>query len=152
MPASKNTDVLHIYNEDLYISIPSNEHFSLTKGQFEQKVLLICLHEDVNDASMLTLDKMMKSCKLEEKDYGLVVISSQNEALEVIQQFRPGIVILFGIVLQTQQLQINKTWYKPFHYNQIQFLQSDSLAKLNQNQELKVQLWNKGLKVLFKIN
>ena len=146
-----SSDILHIYNEDLYISIPSFDRFKMSKGNFDKKILLLCLESDANDANLATLEKMMTSCKVQESDYGLVYVQHHEDALEALQQFKPEIAILFGLILKNNQLQINKTPYKPFRFHQMRLLQSDSLTLLNQKPELKVNLWNQGLKVLFKI-
>jgi hypothetical protein len=146
-----SSDILHIYNEDLYISIPSFDRFTFYKGAYEKKILIVCLQSDQNEANMMTFEKMMASCKLQEADYGLVFINQHEEALEALQQFRPESAILFGLALQNDHVQINKTPYKPFRYHQMRILQSDSLTLLNQKPELKAALWNQGLKVLFNI-
>lgn len=148
---SDSSDVLHIYNEDLYISIPTFDSLVIAKGGYEKKVLILCLKSDQNEANSIMLEKMMNSCQLKESDYGLVFLDQHRESLEALQQFKPETAILFGIILQNDHLQINKTPYKPFRFHQMKILQSDSLSMLNQKQELKVTLWNQGLKRLFNI-
>lgn len=151
MITSDSSDVLHIYNDDIYISIPTFDRFKSSKGNFEKKILLLCLENDLNEANTITIEKMMTSCKLQIDDYAVVYLKHEDEALEALQQFRPEKAILFGLPLQNNQLQISKTWYKPFKFNQITIIQSDSLSILNQKPELKMTLWNPGLKILFKI-
>ncbi len=149
MPELNPEDILSIYNEYLYIDIDNISNHNLKAGQYEQKILVLFLENDFSIANETMLQKMISSCKLADKDTYSISLNHENDALKVIQQYNPTTVLSFGISFQGEHFRFNKTYYKPFRFNNIKFLLSESLTKLNSDEQLKRTLWTNGLKPLF---
>jgi hypothetical protein len=143
--------VLHIYNETLYTNIDSKASHELLKGSFQQKILILISKEDNLPANQELLAKMLTACKLQEADYQISMLVEKNAVLTIINQLNPETVILFGLSLNNEAFNAQKNVYKPFRFNQIKFLLSNSLSEVSANAAMKSSLWTTGLKPLFNI-
>jgi hypothetical protein len=151
MPSHNNEDILSIYSEKLYVSPNNIDEFKIVSGNFEQKVLVLFLENDLNTTTDQLLQKMMAGCKLTSNDYYFVALKTEMDALKAIQHFNPAFCILFGVQLRSEILQLHKEPYKPFRYNSIKFVVSDPLSVIVNNEQLKASLWKNGLKILFQL-
>lgn len=142
-------DILSIYNEYLYIDVNNISNHRVVTGQFEQRILVLFLESDYNAGTETMLQKMMASCKLEQKDTYFVALKDENQLLAIVQHYNPITVVSFGLTFQGETIRFNRSAYKPFRFNNIKFLLSDSLTKLNSDDQLKRTLWTNGLKPLF---
>jgi hypothetical protein len=79
------------------------------------------------------------------------MVLQKNAILPIINQLNPETVLLFGLNLNNEALNAQKNLYKPFRFNQIKFLLSNSLSELGANAAMKSSLWTTGLKPLFNI-
>lgn len=143
--------VLHIYNETLYTNIDSKASHELLKGSFQQKILILISKEDNLPANQELLAKMLSACKLQEADYQISMLVEKNAVLSIINQLNPETVILFGLSLNNEAFNAQKNVYKPFRFNNIKFLLSNSLSEVSANAAMKSSLWTTGLKPLFNI-
>lgn len=143
--------VLHIYNETLYTNIDSKASHELLKGSFQQKILILISKEDNLPANQELLAKMLSACKLQEADYQISMLVEKNAVLTIINQLNPETVILFGLSLNNEAFNAQKNVYKPFRFNNIKFLLSNSLSEVSANAAMKSSLWTTGLKPLFNI-
>jgi len=143
--------VLHIYNETLYTNIDSKASHELLKGSFQQKILILISKEDNLPENQELLAKMLTACKLQEADYQISMLVEKNAVLSIINQLNPETVILFGLSLNNEAFNAQKNVYKPFRFNNIKFLLSNSLSEVSANAAMKSSLWTTGLKPLFNI-
>ena len=143
--------VLHIYNETLYTNIDFKASYELLKGSFQQKILILISKEDNLPANQELLAKMLSACKLQEADYQISMLVEKNAVLTIINQLNPETVILFGLSLNNEAFNAQKNVYKPFRFNNIKFLLSNSLSEVSANAAMKSSLWTTGLKPLFNI-
>jgi DNA polymerase III psi subunit len=143
--------VLHIYNETLYTNIDFKASHELLKGSFQQKILILISKEDNLPENQELLAKMLAACKLQEADYQISMLLEKNEVLNIINQLNPETVILFGLSLNNEAFNAQKNVYKPFRFNNIKFLLSNSLSEVSANAAMKSSLWTTGLKPLFNI-
>ena len=143
--------VLHIYNETLYTNIDSKASHELLKGSFQQKILILISKEDNLLENQELLAKMLTACKLQEADYQISILVEKNAVLSIINQLNPETVILFGLSLNNEAFNAQKNVYKPFRFNNIKFLLSNSLSEVSANAAMKSSLWTTGLKPLFNI-
>ena len=144
-------EVLHIYNETLYTNVDFNASHEILKGSFQQKILILISKEDNLPANHELLAKMLTACKLQEADYQISMVLQKNAILPIINQLNPETVLLFGLNLNNEALNAQKNVYKPFRFNQIKFLLSNSLSEVSVNAAMKSSLWTTGLKPLFNI-
>jgi hypothetical protein len=144
-------EVLHIYNETLYTNVDFNASHEILKGSFQQKILILISKEDNLPANHELLAKMLIACKLQEADYQISMVLQENAILPIINQLNPETVLLFGLNLNNEALNAQKNLYKPFRFNQIKFLLSNSLSEVGANAAMKSSLWTTGLKPLFNI-
>lgn len=144
-------EVLHIYNETLYTNIDSNASYEIIKGSFQQKILILISKEDNLLENQQLLTKMLAACNLQEADYQIGMVLEKNGILQIINQLNPETVLLFGLSLNNEAFNAQKNVYKPFRFNQIKFLLSNSLSEVSANAAMKSSLWTTGLKPLFNI-
>lgn len=144
-------EVLHIYNETLYTNVDFNASHEILKGSFQQKILILISKEDNLPANQELLAKMLIACKLQEADYQISMVLQENAILPIINQLNPETVLLFGLSLNNEAFNVQKNIYKPFRFNQIKFLLSNSLSEVSANAAMKSSLWTTGLKPLFNI-
>ena len=79
------------------------------------------------------------------------MLVEKNAVLRIINQLNPETVILFGLSLNNEAFNAQKNVYKPFRFNNIKFLLSNSLSEVSANAAMKSSLWTTGLKPLFNI-
>ena len=144
-------EVLHIYNETLYTNIDSNASYEIIKGSFQQKILILISKEDNLPENQQLLTKMLAACNLQEADYKIGMVLEKNAILQIINQLNPETVLLFGLSLNNEAFNAQKNVYKPFRFNQIKFLLSNTLSEVSANAAMKSSLWTTGLKPLFNI-
>ena len=144
-------EVLHIYNETLYTNIDSNASYEIIKGSFQQKILILISKEDNLLENQQLLTKMLAACNLQEADYQIGMVLEKKAILQIINQLNPETVLLFGLSLNNEAFNAQKNVYKPFRFNQIKFLLSNTLSEVSANAAMKSSLWTTGLKPLFNI-
>jgi DNA polymerase III psi subunit len=144
-------DIMHIYNENLYVEAENKAHYQIESGLFEKKALAVCLKNDTNEANMTLLSKMLAACKLSANDYYIISVENEEQLLLTLNELNPETAIIFGMNIHSPVFQVNKPPYRPFRFNQIKFLLSESLSTISVNTTSKRALWEDGLKVLFNI-
>lgn len=144
-------EVLHIYNETLYTNTDFATSYEILAGSFQQKILIFISNEDNLPQNQELLGKMLAACKLQEIDYQIAILEKKEAILQVVNQLNPETLLLFGLTLNNEAFNIQKHLNKPFRFNNIKMLLSNSLTEINANPALKSALWTTGLKPLFNI-
>ncbi len=144
-------ELLHIYDQPVYVDNYKDADDRLRLGGFEQKVLVAVKEEDFTSLNEALLVKMLLACHLEMKDY-YIITSASDEVIPSINQYQPETVLLFDLPLHSDIFKAMKEKYKPFRFAGKKFLLCDSLGMISATPSLKSTLWTAGLKPLFNIN
>ncbi len=144
-------ELLHIYDQPVYLPDDSDVNNVIPKGGFRQHVLVMVQAEDLNAENEMLLTKMLAACQFDEQDY-YIIKSQQEMVLPLINRFSPDTVLLFGLALNSAVFNSLKEKYEPFRFAGTKFLLCDSLTLISNTPTLKSALWTNGLKPLFNIN
>ncbi|KXK41514.1 MAG: nucleoside-triphosphatase rdgB [Bacteroidetes bacterium OLB11] len=118
-------------------------------GGFQRQVLLLVNQAEWNDANEEFLKKILSSCKLNEGDYLIVLLEAHQSSFDIIRLFSPKILLLFDVPFESSFFKSNKSFNKPFIYNQIKIVITHSLGELKNDKDKKLLLWNRCIKPLF---
>jgi DNA polymerase III psi subunit len=143
-------ELLHIYDQPVYIPDVSAISSLTPKGGFGKQVLVLVKEDDLNASNEMLLAKMLAACQLNESDY-YIISSTQDVVLPMIHRFMPETVLLFGLDLHSDTFDSLKDKYNPFRFGGKKFLLCDSLTSISNAPTLKAALWTNGLKPLFNI-
>jgi hypothetical protein len=128
---------------------PSELHL---KGKFNQKILWIVDEADypfLSDEDFQFLTQILNACKRNLDDIALLNINKEPlDPSQLQEQIKPVIVIASGLTPERKLFQVPD--YTISKQDAYQFLSTDSLSQIRNNQSIKQQLW-KGLKQLFEI-
>ncbi|MGN6568978.1 MAG: hypothetical protein ACTHJ0_13545 [Flavipsychrobacter sp.] len=116
-----------------------------------KKVLIISSPFASNSAEDMQLQKMLQACKLSTEDYNLFQIpDNQNFAWHKLREhFKPKMILLLGISPQDLGISALFKFNEACLFNDVLWLATVSLSAMEQQPDLKVQLWNSGLKPIF---
>ncbi len=124
-------------------------------GKNLQHILVLVNHENVPylpDEDMNFLAGIIGACKLTIADIALVNMA-RNEPLgyqELIHQFKPTVILCFGIGLEEAGFPLSFPYYQLQQYNKQTYLAAPPLATLATDVAEKRQLWA-CLKTLFSV-
>lgn len=128
---------------------PSELHL---KGKFNQKILWVVDEADypfLSDEDFQFLTQILNACKRNLDDIALLNINKETlHPSQLQEQIKPVIVIASGLAPERKLFQVPD--YTLSKQDAFQFLATDSLSQIRNNQSIKQQLW-KGLKQLFEI-
>ncbi len=128
---------------------PSELHL---KGKFNQKILWVVDEADypfLSDEDFQFLTQILNACKRNLDDIALLNINKETlHTSQLQEQIKPVIVIASGLAPERKLFQVPD--YTLSKQDAFQFLATDSLSQIRNNQSIKQQLW-KGLKQLFEI-
>ena len=144
-------ELLHIYDQPIYIDAVHEEGVMDAKEGAKTPILILSSPDQINQHTELLLEKMMGACKFQKEDYRLVP-ASQQSLLQRINVYQPDTVLLFGLSLESETFSSIKEKNKPFRFGGKKFLLCDQLSNIADSPSLKSDLWTNGLKVLFNIN
>lgn len=120
------------------------------------KNILLIIHEEnapyLPDNDMDFLAGILNACKLSLADTALTNIH-KNPAVTyslLIQQFKPKIILCFGINLSSLEFPLSFPEYQVQQYNNQLYLAAPSLTKLAADKQEKLQLWS-CLKKIFSL-
>jgi|JI6StandDraft_1071083.scaffolds.fasta_scaffold27221_2 hypothetical protein len=124
-------------------------------GKNERNILVLVDEKDViylPDEDLAFLTGVLTACKLTLSDVAIVNVATANEARyqQLLQQFRPGSILCFGINLAKLDFPLMFPEYQLQQYNNQSYLAAPTLSKLSSDKNEKMQLWN-CLKKLFSI-
>jgi len=137
----------------LTISLNNANELTLIAGNNVSTLLLYLPKSgaDMSEESLLSLHKLASAVKLSTEHY--LAINLKNHANLLFKDFAsmPNIkqVICFGITGEMIGLHLDYLIYKPFIFNNLNILISDSLEGISQDD--KKLLWH-GLQLMFKLN
>lgn len=147
-----HVELLPLYREPLIeLSHEGNNGFKKL-GQFKQKVLAIVLTKEWNSSNEDFIKKIFMSCGLNDKDYLIVLVDALDQVFGVINENSPEILFLIGINFESEIFTGNKKKYKPFNFNKIKIVLTDSLNDLQADKAKRLLLWNDCIKPLFNIH
>lgn len=122
------------------------------KGKFNQKILWVVDEADypfLSDEDFQFLTQILNACKRNLDDIALLNINKETlHPGRLQEQIKPVIVIASGLAPERKLFQ--EPDYTISKQDGYQFLGTDSLSRIRNDQSLKQQLW-KGLKQLFEI-
>ena len=150
----KNFIPSSIFSDHQLFVVPETNNRQLPGSGENRKHLLVLYRKEEESTSLKELlSKILAAAKFDiQQDVRLVELSSDEtfsvsalRSKEVIKQ-----VIILG--LNPGQLGLHFTFekYAPFPHTDCDFLIADPLSAINENRQLKGQLWN-AMKVLFSI-
>lgn len=123
----------------------------LVAGKESKSILVITNKLDAGSSEMQQLQKMLDACKLTPDQYNLLMLDNgQTAAWHMLREkLNPKIIFLIGIM--PAQLGISALFRlnEPNNFNDRIWLASISLKDLDQNPEIKKQLWLNGMKPVF---
>jgi len=150
----KNFIPSSIFSEQQLFVVPETSNSQLPgSGKNLKQLLVLYKKEEKPELLKELLSKILKAAQFDiEQDVRLVELSSDElfsftalQSKEVNKQ-----VIILGLTPSQLGLHFTFEKYIPLHHINCDFLVADSLAMINENRQLKAQLWN-ALKVLFAI-
>jgi len=102
-------------------------------------------------AEDIQLQKMLQACKLTTNDYNLFQIDENQKVAwhKLRDKFKPTIVLLLGITPEDLGISALFKFNEACFFNETMWLATVSLQAMEQQPDLKVQLWNNGLKPIF---
>jgi hypothetical protein len=125
-----------------------------TLGKNARNIVLLVHNEEVpflTDTELHFLTSILSACKLSLADVAIVNTSRLKErAVDAIEPLSPQKVILLGLDPLEIGLPINFPHFQLQVFNKKTYLSSPSLAQLQQEKYLKMNLWN-CLKTLFQL-
>jgi len=104
-----------------------------------------------NSAEDIQLQKMLQACKLTTTDYNLFQINENQKVAwhKLRDVFKPKMILLLGIIPENLGISALFKFNEACFFNEILWLATVSLQAMEQQPDLKVQLWNNGLKPIF---
>jgi hypothetical protein len=124
---------------------------ALVAGMEQKPILIITNIIEQGSAEKLQLQKMLDACKLTPDKYNLLMLAQGQQAAWHLlrEQLNPKIIFLIGIM--PAQLGISALFKlnEPNSFNDRVWLATLPLKDLEQNAELKKQLWVNGMKPVF---
>lgn len=116
-----------------------------------KKVLVVSVPFIPNSAEDIQLQKMLQACKLTAEDYDVFQVpENQNIAWHKLRDyFKPKMILLLGVTPQDLGISALFKFNEACSFNDVLWLATVSLSAMEQQPDLKVQLWNSGLKPIF---
>ena len=145
LPNIINTDIVK-QDWDAFWSDPADISNAAPK-----QVLVLTTPYAANSPEDIQLQKMLQACKLTGNDFNTVQINdNQNIAWHKLNEiFKPKIVLLLGIVPQQLGISALFKFNEACLFNDVLWLATVSPSDMEKQPDLKVQLWNSGLKPIF---
>lgn len=147
----KIDELLNIFNETLYIDVPSNSIELVVKGNLKSETAVFLLKNDFPQENEIFLTKVLGACKLTQDDYAVILLDNEKNIFQALQTHSKDTNLVFGIKIESSSFSMKRELNKPFRFNTHKMLMSNSLSELVHNDILKTQLWTNGLKPLYKI-
>lgn len=147
----KIDELLNIFNETLYVDVPSNSIEWTVKGNLESETAVFLLKNDFPQENEIFLTKVLGACKLTQDNYAVILLDNESNIFQGLNAHSRDTNLVFGIKIESSSFSMKRDLNKPFRFNTKKMLLSNSLSDLVHNDVLKTQLWTNGLKPLYKI-
>lgn len=123
----------------------------ILKSVVPRTVLVITRPIDEDSAENEQLAKILAACKLQEEQYNIIQINSDEQLAwhQIKQAAQPAVIILFGIPPSELGISALFRFNNLNNYDKTQWIPTLALDKLEQDTEVKKQLWAGTLKPLF---
>jgi DNA polymerase III psi subunit len=151
MEDMKIDELLNIFNETLYVDVPSNSIEWTVKGNLESETAVFLLKNDFPQENEIFLTKVLGACKLTQDNYAVILLDNESNIFQGLNAHSRDTNLVFGIKIESSSFSMKRDLNKPFRFNTKKMLLSNSLSDLVHNDVLKTQLWTNGLKPLYKI-
>jgi hypothetical protein len=142
-----NTDIITSANDALWADVSA-----VVKGQSPKPVLIVTNRFEAGTPEEAQLKKMLEACGLTGEQYNVVHLADGQKAAwyQLREQLAPKAVFLIGV--HPAQLGIAALFVlnQANNFDSRVWLPTVSLSELGRNDALKVQLWNNGMKPIFK--
>ncbi len=146
-----HAELLPVYNETLVTMIENEGNIIHKTADSGQKVLALVKQDEWNGENEVFLKKILASCNLNDNDYIIALTGNEGNIFEIISRYAPEVLFLFGVKLESGFFKPNKNIYKPFTFNHIKIVLSDTLAVIKSDKDKRLLLWNQCIKPLFNI-
>lgn len=151
MNNQNDTSLLYTFHETLYVDFDTPSSLTFLKGNQSAEVYVVFSQSDINANSQEMLEKMMTACKLSDSQYAFIALDQGQTPQHVYNAYQPHIMLLFNFKLSNDHYYIDRPLHRPFNIADMKVLYSHRLADIIANTQLKLDLWNNGLKPLFSI-
>jgi len=123
----------------------------LIKDMPVRDTLVISLPLEASDPGMPQLRKMLQACNLAENDYNLLQVTEDQKIAwyQLREQLRPRQVITLGIGPQQLGLSVFFMPHQVNRFNDVSWLPTLDIPRLEQNPDIKKHYWSYGLKPVF---
>lgn len=143
MKAQLGPENLLIYSESIYEnSCDSSQLVSM--GQFEKSILFLVNESDFSDDNKALFNKICGAVELSEKDYKLIVLPNNTNALSIINELKPSKLICFDIKISS----LSKLLDNVIQINGNQHLITNSISTISSNPTAKKSFWNALKKII----
>jgi hypothetical protein len=133
------------------IPASTNAFWDEYPGPVSPRPLLILSDVLAANTEDIQLTKMLQACKLMPENYNIVtLVKTQKAAWHKLKKtFEPKAVLLLGIMPESIAISAMFRLNEPNHFGNCTFIPTLSIAVLEQQPEMKRQLWITGLKPVF---
>lgn len=116
-----------------------------------KSVLVLSTPFKSGSAEDLQLQKMLQACKMTDEHYNTFQINENHKIAwhKLREHFNPKIVLLLGVTPEDLGISALFKFNEACYFNDVLWLATVSLSAMEQQPDLKVQLWNNGLKPIF---
>jgi hypothetical protein len=121
------------------------------KAMPRKPVLVITPANENNPAAAAQVQKMLDACQLTPAQYNIVTLKEDEMIAwhQLREQMDPKFIFLIGIMPSRLGIASMFRLNEPNRFNERYWLPTLSPEQLNENAELKKQLWSNGMKPLF---
>ena len=127
---------------------------SLVAGAGVKPVLIIVNSCEPGSTEDTQLQKMLDACNLNPTLYNLLRLHDQQMVAwrQLRERLDPKIIFMIGVLPSQLGISAMFSFNAPNNFNDRVWLPTLSINELEKNKDIKLQLWNSGLKPLFKDN
>lgn len=146
IPDIINADIVH-HEWDIYW----NELPEELKMATPADVLIATLPSSETGAEKIQIEKMMLACKLDATQYNIIHINKDERIAwhKIKEAWKPKYVILLGVLPSQLGISASFRLYCANNFDECVFIASLSPQEMEQQPEVKKQLWAEGLKPVF---
>ncbi len=150
MKTKIQSENLLIYDEILYEGLSADFEAVTQFGGFEKKILLLTGVLTEGSDEQILFQKMITAVGLNEQDILHISVEKTENLKKQIAKLRPEKIICFGPFLESDSSQFSNFLFTPIDLSGCQYLVTQNLSNIAQDNTLKQALWN-GLKKMFSL-
>ncbi|MEY2811126.1 MAG: hypothetical protein RI991_121 [Bacteroidota bacterium] len=157
---STENNILHndvltaLFKNSFLVDLSANQENKEEQSDESRQIKVLVFHhhaqKELPSSQLALLEAILNACKLNTTQ---VMIYSKNDTHAtplnaLLEKYQPQKIILFGVDPAAIGLPIHFPVFQIQQYQQAQYLHAPSLTDLENEKQLKIQLWQK-LKLLF---